>query len=123
MIWKFLLTATVVFGAYLVYRGRVRRDQEAAGLVPRRPPLIPSGMIRPLAYLALAVMLLGSMTYLVRDWGRDQELIRVQVINANSGSVTEYEVRRGSVDGRRFVTSGGREVRLADVERLVIDDP
>ncbi len=65
-------------------------------------------------------MLIGSLAYLVRDWDRDREIIPVQVVNANTGEVTRYEARRGSVDGRRFVTSDGREIRIADIERLVM---
>jgi hypothetical protein len=122
MIWKLLLTAAVIFGAYLVIRARIQRAKEAQGLVAPRPPLIPPGLIRPIAYILLAFMLVGSATYLARDLGRDRQTIRVEVVNANTGAVTEYDARRGSVEGRRFVTSDGREVRLADVERLVIDE-
>lgn len=122
MIWKLLLTASVIVGAYLVYRGRVRRAHEAAGGVSRRPPFVSRGMVRVVAYLMLATMLLGSLGYVVRDRGGEHDFVRVQVINANSGAVTEYQARRGSVDGRRFVTPDGREVRLADVERLIIDE-
>ena len=120
MIWKFLLTAAVILGAYLVIRARIMRSREAAGLIASRPPLIPPALIRPLAYVLLGTMLLGSLSLLVRDWDRDREIIPVQVVNANTGEVTHYEVRRGSVDGRRFVTSDGREIRIADVERLVM---
>ncbi len=120
MIWKFLLTVAVVFGAYLVFRARIRRSREAAGLVVPRAPLIPPALIRPLAYVLLGVMLIGSLSLLVRDWDRDREIIPVQVVNANTGEVTRYEVRRGSVDGRGFVTADGREIRIADVERLVM---
>ncbi len=118
MIWKLLLTAAVIFGAYLVIRARIMRSREAAGLVAPRPPLIPPALIRPLAYVLLGIMLIGSLSLLVRDWDRDREIIPVQVVNANTGEVTLYEVRRGSVDGRRFVTADGREIRMADVERL-----
>ncbi|WP_296806885.1 hypothetical protein [Thiocapsa sp.] len=120
MISKLLLTAGVIFVAYLVIRARIRRSREAAGLVAPRRPLIPSALLRPLAYGLLAAMLIGSLAYLVRDWDRDREIIPVQVVNANTGEVTRYEARRGSVDGRRFVTSDGREIRIADIERLVM---
>ncbi len=122
MIWKLLLTLSVILLAYFVIRARIRRSREAAGLVPPRAALIPPALIRPLAYGLLAVMLIGSLTYLVKDWDRDSEIIRVQVVNANSGAVTEYDARRGSLDGRRFVTSDGREVRIAEVERLIVQD-
>jgi hypothetical protein len=121
MISKLLLTAAVIFVAYLVIRARIRRSREAAGIVAPRPPLVPPALIRPIAYGLLAVMLIGSLAYLVRDWDRDREIIAVQVVNANTGEVTRYEVLRGSVDGRRFLTSDGREIRIADVERLVMD--
>ncbi|UHD16959.1 hypothetical protein [Thiocapsa bogorovii] len=121
MISKLLLTAAVIFVAYLVIRARIRRSREAAGLIASRPPLIPPALIRPLAYGLLAVMLIGSVAYLVRDWDRDREIIPVQVVNANTGEVTRYEVLRGSVDGRRFLTADGREIRIADIERLIMD--
>jgi hypothetical protein len=121
MISKLLLTAAVIFVAYLVIRARIRRSREAAGLIAPRPPLIPQALIRPLAYGLLAVMLIGSVAYLVRDWDRDREIIPVQVVNANTGEVTRYEVLRGSVDGRRFLTADGREIRIADIERLIMD--
>lgn len=120
MIGKFLLTVAVILGAYLVYRARVRRERAARGLIPPPRPLVPAGLIRPLAYLLLAFMLLGSILYIVRDWGDEATPVMVQVVNANTGLVTEYEARRGSLEGRRFVTTDGREIRLAEVERLVV---
>jgi hypothetical protein len=122
MIWKLLLTASVIFGAYLVIRARIRRSREAAGLMPRRTPLVPAAVIRAIAYGLLAVMVIGSLTFIVNDFDRDRDIIRVQVVNANTGAVTEYDARRGSLDGRRFVTSDGREVHLAEVERLIVQN-
>jgi hypothetical protein len=122
MIWKLLLTASVIFGAYLVIRARIRRSREAAGLLPPRTPLIPAALIRPIAYGLLAVMVIGSLTYIVDDWDRDRDIIRVQVVNANTGAVTGYDARRGSVDGRRFVTADGREVHIAEFERLILEN-
>jgi hypothetical protein len=124
MIWKLLLTAVVIVWAYLVVRARIRRSREAAGLVAPKPPLVPAALVRALAYVLLGVMLIGSLSMLVRGWDRDREIIPVQVINSNTGDVTRYQIRRGSVDGRRFVTADGREIRIADVERLVMgSDP
>lgn len=120
MIWKLLLTLLVILGAYLIFRARIARSREAAGLAPPRAALIPPALIRSLAYGLLSVMLIGSLTYLVKDWDREREIIRVQVVNANTGAVTEYDARRGSLDGRRFITSDGLEVRIAEVERLIV---
>ena len=120
MIWKLLLTAAVLLGAYGVIRARIRAQRVAQGLEPPRQPLFPPGTIRLTAALLVAVMVIGSAFYLLQDWLHDQETIQVQVINANSGAITHYQARRGSVDGRRFQTLDGREIRLADVERMII---
>jgi hypothetical protein len=120
MTWKLLLTACVIFGAYLVIRARMRRSQEASGLVVPRTPLIPPALMRPIAYGLLGLMVIGSLTYLVKGWDRDQEIVPIQVVNVNTGAVTNYEARRGSLNGRRFVTSDGREVYVAEVERLIV---
>lgn len=122
MIWKILLTVALILWAATVFRGRLRRAREARGLIAPRPPLFPPGLLRPIAYLLLTLMLFGSAAYLILDWRSAQETVRAQVINANTGAIVEYQIRRGSVDGRRFVTADGQEVRLADVERLIIDD-
>ncbi len=122
MIWKILLTVALILWAAMVFRGRLRRAREARGLIAPRPPLFPPGLLRPIAYLLLTLMLFGSAAYLILDWRSAQETVRAQVINANTGAIVEYQIRRGSVDGRRFVTADGQEVRLADVERLIIDD-
>lgn len=122
MIWKILLTAALILWAFMVFRGRLRRAREARGLSAPRPPLLPPGLLRPLAYLLLTFMLFGSAAYLVLDWRSAQETVRAQVINANTGAIVEYQIKRGSIDGRRFVTADGQEVRLADVERLIVDD-
>lgn len=120
MIWKLLLTAAVLLGAYGVIRARIRADRVARGLEPPRRPVFPPGAIRLTALLVVAAMVIGSAFYLFQGWLTDHEEIQVQVINANTGAITLYQSRRGSVDGRRFRTLDGREIRLADVERMII---
>ena len=120
MIWKLLLMAAVLLGAYGVIRARIRADRVARGLEPPRQPLFPPGAMRLTALLLAAIMVVGSALYLLQGWLHDQETIQVQVINANTGAITLYQSHRGSVDGRRFRTLDGREIRLADVERMII---
>jgi hypothetical protein len=65
-------------------------------------------------------MLIGSLWYLVFGPHDRDAIIRVQVVNTNTGGVTEYEARRGSIETGRFVTVDGRQIRIAAIERLVI---
>ncbi|MBK1721062.1 hypothetical protein [Thiocystis violacea] len=123
MIGKLLLTLLVVLGAYGVLRARWHRDRVARGLEPARPPLVPRGAIRLAAAIVVAAMALGSVLGLLQGWRQEREVVQVQVVNANTGQLTTYRVRRGSIQGRRLVTLDGRQIRLADVERMIILPP
>ena len=121
MIWKLLLTGAVVLGAYLVIRARILRAREARGVVQRRPPLVPPGAVRIAAYALAVLMVAGSAFLLLRDWGSSGDLVTVTVVNANTGGTASYRALRGDIGERRFQTLDGREVRLADVERMILE--
>jgi hypothetical protein len=76
--------------------------------------------MRTIAYGIITVMLVGSGWSLYRGWESGHEVLRVQVVNANTGVITPYEARRRDIDGRVFRTLDGREIRLADVERMIL---
>ncbi|ADC62404.1 hypothetical protein [Allochromatium vinosum] len=124
MIGKLLLTLAVLLGAYGVLRVRWRANRIESGAMPG--PDRPHGSdsswqtMRLAASLLIAIMAVGSALYLAQGWFEDQEVVQVQVINANTGRITLYESRRGSVEGRQFQTLDGRTIRLADVERMII---
>ncbi|MCK7582872.1 MAG: hypothetical protein MZV65_49825 [Chromatiales bacterium] len=120
MIGKVLLTLAVLLGAYGVLRVRWRADRTAPGLAQRESPDASRQTMRLAASLLIAIMAVGSALYLANRWFEDQEIVQVQVINANTGRITLYESRRGSVEGRQFQTLDGRTIRLADVERMII---
>jgi hypothetical protein len=120
MIGKLLVTLTVFLLAYGVFRARVRADRRARGLESARSPWPPLVAVRLAAGIALAAMAVGSALYVLEGWLDGQTRVRIQVVNANTGRITAYEARRGTIEGRRFTTLDGREIRLADVERMII---
>ncbi|NVZ08133.1 hypothetical protein HW932_02525 [Allochromatium humboldtianum] len=124
MIGKLLLTLAVLLGAYGVLRVRWRANRIEPGTVPGLDRSQGSDSswqtMRLAASLLIAIMAVGSALYLAQGWFEDQEVVQVQVINANTGRITLYESRRGSVEGRQFQTLDGRTIRLADVERMII---
>ncbi|NKN32010.1 hypothetical protein [Marichromatium bheemlicum] len=117
MIGKLLLTLVVIVGASLVLRSRWRR---AAGVSQGRAPVVPARALRWTAAGLVVVMVGASTVYLLRDWHQDHAVVEVRVINVASGAETRYLARRGAVEGRRFRTLEGIEVRLADVERMLL---
>ncbi len=124
MIGKLLLTLAVLLGAYGVLRARWRANRIESGAMPGldRPRQSDSSWqtMRLAASLLIAIMAVGSALYLAQRWFEDQEVVQIQIINANTGQITLYESRRGSVEGRQFQTLDGRTIRLADVERMIL---
>ncbi|GEM_PF-5239949 len=80
----------------------------------------PSALLRHFAMGLLIVMVTVTAIHFALQWQQDREVVTVQVVNANTGLVTLYQAQRGSVAGRQLRTVDGREIRMADVERMII---
>ena len=125
MIWyaamflKLLLTALVIAGAMLTLRMRHRRQQNVV------PSLPPAGIQRDMAPMikliaaGLAVLMLaGSTFYLYHQWQDSYQVVNIRVIDTRTGKTVLYKAYKGDVEGRSFLTIDGRNVTLAEVERL-----
>jgi hypothetical protein len=123
MLWKILLTAGLILVAYFTFKARLRgplpmaaRDSPTLWASARRP-------IRVLAIGLLVLMALGTGWYLWHGWEHANQILTVQVANANTGAIVSYEARRRDIDGRVIRTLDGREIRMADVERMILTEP
>jgi len=120
MLSKILLTLFVIIVAALVIGNRRRRGASIATQRPH-PPLVvspPSRVWRWTAYGLAIVMILGSGLYLYREWREYDRVVTVRVIDTLSGDVVRYRARRKEVQERRFTTLDGREVSVANNERI-----
>jgi len=120
MFWKLLLTTAVIFGAYLVIRARMRAPETTEHAPHSEAPRVSGRALRRLSYALIGLMLGATVFYLIRSWESGREVLRVQVVNANTGVIIGYLARRRDVEGRGFRTLDGQVVRLADVERMVL---
>lgn len=119
MFTKLLLTSLVIFGALMALRTRrQRRAQSAAPVVAPAPPSRKSRIPQAVAYGMLIMALAGTGFFLFLDWQDNYRVVSLRVIDSRTGKETRYEVRKGDVEGRRFRTVDGKEVTLAEVERL-----
>lgn len=119
MFLKLLLTALVIAGALLTLRMRNQRQYTASAA-----PLNASPGQRPIHRILAAgvvlLMLAGAGLYLYHQWSDAYQVVTVRVIDTRSDRATTYRVYKGDIDGRTFVTTDGRTVTLAEVERLEI---
>jgi hypothetical protein len=125
MITKILLTLGVIGLAWLVIRNRARREQlvaeERERLVDGRQEK-GTKTLRYSAYGLILFMILASCVFLYLEWQKEYRVVRVRVVNTQSGEETVYQAKRGNVDDRTFETLDGRRINVAGVERIEVEE-
>jgi len=120
MIGKVLFTLAVVFVVALIWRTRQPPPESSAApprlINPQRSRRI--DMLRYLSIAVVAVLLVTSVYLLYDHWRERHEVILVRVIDASSGRAQDYRARRGDIGDRQFTTEDGRQIVLAETERL-----
>jgi hypothetical protein len=121
MLTKILITAFVIALVATVSRWRTRRAHiPVVPLATVRAAQPPPAWLRPAAYAFGAIIVLGSATWYYTSWHDNQRVVIIRVINTGSGAVATYRAHKGSIDGRRFETTDGFTVRVADAERIEV---
>lgn len=123
MITKLILTLTVIAIAWLVVRNRQQRTQAITHDSQPEAALRGSGnpLFRWGAYMLLVMLLLGSGAYLYVQWQDHARVVTVVVVDTQTGRSVSYQARRGDIEARRFVTLDGREVSVANNERIELE--
>lgn len=119
MIGKVLFTLGVVLVVALIWRTRQPSLQSRES--PRLINPAPQRRIAGVRYLAGAVVMLLVVAsgYLLYDHWRDRhEVVFIRVVDASSGRTVDYRARRGDIGDREFITEDGRQIVLAETERL-----
>ena len=119
MITKLLLTLGVILVAWLVLRNRQKRM--SAPMPEPRVQAPPRKGFNPWkwgGYVLVVVMILGSGLFLYAEWQDRYRVVSVTVVNTQTGERLDYLARRMDVNERQFMTLDGREVSVADTERI-----
>ncbi|MBD3609739.1 MAG: hypothetical protein HUJ30_04255 [Gammaproteobacteria bacterium] len=125
MLLKIFLTLSMIIGLAMYVRRRgsgaqsppARSRTANAPKASEKEPFIP----RPVLYIFILLMLSSTAFILYFDWEKNYRVVTVRVINSQTGNLNEYQARRGDIEGRMFETIEGKQVTLADVERMEID--
>ncbi len=118
MVSKIVLTAVIIVLAYLVLRSRGRAaTARAQGITA--PPIVSPRLV---AYVFLAVAVVSGALIYWLEWQDARQVITIRVINSSTGEAATYQAHKGKIRGRRFQTLDGREVTIADVDRVEMLD-
>ncbi|ODB83252.1 hypothetical protein A3195_05515 [Candidatus Thiodiazotropha endoloripes] len=119
VISKILLTMAVIGVAWLVIRHRQQSLNEPARIArPVAKEKSSNRSIKWLSYALLVLMISASLIYLGWQVEQGYRLVTVRVVDAQTGRSVSYIARRMDVDDRHFVTQDGREIIVADGERI-----
>jgi hypothetical protein len=80
-----------------------------------------SGGWRVGVYLFVAAMILVSGVLIYQRWQDGDQVVTVRVVDTQSGRSVTYQARRNEVEERHFVTLDGREVSVAETERIEVE--
>ena len=71
-----------------------------------------------MAMVVIAIMIIGSALFFYWEWQQKSEVMIVKVIDTRTGKGNEYRAYKGEVGDRFFTTLDGRQVSLAETERM-----
>ncbi len=116
MLKKILFTILVAAVVLLFYKIKNSAPQT-------QPPKheLPEGRLSTqlMAYIIVGFLLLFSGIYFALNWLDDRSLITVKVISGEN-SVSEYQIKKNTLKGRKFTTIDGRIIELGENDRLEI---
>ncbi|WP_456379992.1 hypothetical protein [Thiolapillus sp.] len=121
MLTKILFTLAVIglVIAVVKFRSRPARAPVRAP-APQPAKKLEKRWLKALAISVVVLMLAGTAVIIYLNWRDSHQILQVQVIDSRSGRVSDYQVYRGQLQERRFITLDGRQVQLAETERLEV---
>ena len=112
------MTALVIAGAVMAIKLRTR-DTSGGSSVAVSPQVKSGHSMIKLAAIGLVVLfLVGTGFFLYHQWQDNYQIVQVHVIDTRSGKEVTYEAYKGDIEARSFLTVTGRQVNLAEVERM-----
>ena len=118
MISKILITLAVIVACMMMLSARAKPQLKTVENpeAKRQRKLMRNGAF---GFMGLMVVAASIMIYLEVDSRND--VVTVEVINAQSGESRSYRVRKSDIHADGFTTTEGLQVFVADVERIEIN--
>ena len=127
MILKILLTLAVVIAVYIWFRMKKAKQLSSAGVVGGR--VLSRGLgqatetntwIKPLVYATACLSVLAGILVYYLSWQDDHTEYQITITNPQTGSSERYIAFKKDMYGRMFITEGGLQISVSELERIEI---
>jgi len=122
MITKIFFTMLVIIIVGMIFRSQSsHRTQTAPVKKTQASNRAETSSLAPrtVAYLLIGLLIIVSSVVYYFSWSDANTVVSLRVINA-SGALSEYQAYRKNIKGRTFISIDGRQIELADSDRLEI---
>ncbi len=127
MLTKILFTIIVVITVMIFFRHKQMQNLAARARPAKKPQAVkkPSSSlsVQTVAYLMIAILVAISVMIFIFSRDSANRIVNIRVINTD-GSMTNYQARHKTIEGRKFTTLDGRQVTLSESDRVeMIEGP
>ena len=121
MLTKIIVTLAVIVGC--LWYASSKRNQELQPVVakPGKREIERKLLLTRGAFTFMFLMVIAAGVIVFIELQDDYETVTVHVINSDTNSRTSYKAQRQDIDGGSFTTIEGRQVFVADVERIEVE--
>jgi hypothetical protein len=123
MILKILLTLAVFIAVYFWFRKQNSNRLETITTVATRSvtdDTSKNNWIKPFGYSMAGLTLAAGMLFYYLSWQENNTQYQVTITNPQTGSSETFIALKKDMRGRLFITQGGREIRVSDLERIEV---
>ena len=123
MILKILLTLAVVIAVYIWFRTQKSKQLNSSNTVSTRAlpkKAVTNTWIKPLVYSTACLSIIAGILIYYLSWQDDHTQYQITITNPQTGSSETYVAIKRDMYGRMFITEGGLQISVSDIERIEI---
>jgi hypothetical protein len=123
MILKILLTLAVLIAVYIWFRTQKTKQLSSNYVAPSRTVPQKTAIntwIKPLVYSTACLSIIAGVLIYYLSWQDNHTQFKITITNPQTGSSETYIALKKDMYGRMFITEGGLQISVSDMERIEI---
>ena len=123
MLTKLLVTMAVIVGCLWYVSSKRNQELQTIEAKPSKKEAERKLLLTRGAFAFMFLMVIAAGVIVFIELQDDYETVTVHVINSDTNSTISYQAQRQDIDGSSFTTIEGRQIFVADVERIEVESP